>query len=315
MRTGSLAPYHRAGAPCGRSAPTSSRTSRCCWASSRSRPAWSGPSAPCGRRCRSGRPGHEPSGSGRTSRATSSSAGSWACARSAGSPPPPWPPPPSRSGCTYRQRPNSSASSSSSWSHSPSRHSAGPRRRGGYRAGRRSRAETPGTMSPSSFDPCGNPARCRSETRKLDRDEVRYMGSSDRDALSVARTLLAALGAQDIDTVVACFADDAVQEMPFAPPGFPAHREGIEAISQMYGGLPQMATSIGFTILQEYPMADPDWGLLEYRGKVDLVAGNSYENHYFGLVHGVDGKIKLFREILNPLGLLDAFSTEARAAA
>jgi ketosteroid isomerase-like protein len=147
------------------------------------------------------------------------------------------------------------------------------------------------------------------------RNRAHGTGSSGRDALSVARTVLEGLSALDADLVVSCFADDAEQEMPFAPAGFPDRREGIEAISQMYHALPAMARSIKFDVHNEWRMADPEWVLLEYDGKIEQADGSHYDNHYFGLFRVVDGKIKLFREIFDSVVLVQAFSEEAREKA
>jgi ketosteroid isomerase-like protein len=52
-----------------------------------------------------------------------------------------------------------------------------------------------------------------------------------------AGRFLDGLAALDVDAALAVFADDAVQEMPFAPEGFPRRLEGIAALRRQYGGL------------------------------------------------------------------------------
>jgi len=132
------------------------------------------------------------------------------------------------------------------------------------------------------------------------------------DSGSVAARFLESLSRYDINAVVSCFAEDAVQEMPFAPPGFPSRLEGRDALHRLYGGLPEANQSMDFPIRNVHPLADREWVLVEFDGKIKQYSGATYDNHYFGLFHVVNGRIKLYREIFNPLVLTGSMSEEDR---
>ncbi|MBM0206508.1 nuclear transport factor 2 family protein [Micromonospora sp. STR1s_5] len=131
--------------------------------------------------------------------------------------------------------------------------------------------------------------------------------SAGNPAVDLARRFLDGLQAMDIDAALACFARDAVQEMPFAPPGFPSRLDGIDALRRQYGGLPDAYASMRFDITAILPMEDPQWALLEYHGTIAQRDGSRYDNDYAGLFHVADGAIVLFREYFNPLVLQAAF--------
>jgi hypothetical protein len=126
------------------------------------------------------------------------------------------------------------------------------------------------------------------------------------DAATVARDFLAALGAMDMAAAIALFADDVVQEITFPPPGLPSRREGVDQVAPVFQGLPAMADSMRFDVVGTFPLADPEWVLLEYRGHVELKTGGIYANHYFGLFRVVGGRIRVFREVSNPLVAIEA---------
>ncbi len=134
-------------------------------------------------------------------------------------------------------------------------------------------------------------------------------------AATVAQRFLERLGAMDVDGALDCFAEDAVQELPFAPEGFPRRLDGIDALRRQYGGLPNAYRSMAFPVDAVRAMADPEWLLLEYRGAIELVVGGRYDNRYAGLFHVVDGRIRLFREYFDPIVLARAFAgTDALAS-
>jgi len=126
------------------------------------------------------------------------------------------------------------------------------------------------------------------------------------DAATVARGFLAALSAMDIRGAVELFGDDVIQEITFPPPGLPSRRVGAEQVAPVFQALPKMAASMRFDVVETFPMADPEWVLLEYRGHVELATGGVYANHYFGLFRVVGGLIRVFREVSNPLVAIEA---------
>ncbi|HEX5400907.1 MAG TPA: nuclear transport factor 2 family protein [Pseudonocardiaceae bacterium] len=140
--------------------------------------------------------------------------------------------------------------------------------------------------------------------------------NGSRSPEAVARKFLTALGNQDTDQAASCFAPDIVQEMPFAPPGFPDRREGYDAVRQMYAALPQLTRSIEFVVLNAYPITDGEHVLVEFQGKIVQNSGSVYDNHYFGLFRVIDGLISNYREIFNPVILLNSLTAaDVEAAA
>lgn len=129
-------------------------------------------------------------------------------------------------------------------------------------------------------------------------------------AEEVVERFFATLEALDFDGFVELWAEDGVQEMPFAPKNFPSRLEGKEDVRRQYGGMPQAYARMVFPDLAIRPMADPEWATAEYRGEIDLAEGGSYNNRYVGIFRVVDGKIALFKEYFNPQVLVDSFGGE-----
>lgn len=126
-----------------------------------------------------------------------------------------------------------------------------------------------------------------------------------RTAGQAARAFLGGLEAMDITAALAVFADDAVQEMPFAPAGFPRRLDGIEALRRQYGGLPSAYRSMRFDITQV--VDEGDLAVLEYRGEIELADGGRYDNRYVGVWATREGRIVRFTEYFDPIVLRDAF--------
>jgi len=144
------------------------------------------------------------------------------------------------------------------------------------------------------------------------------MTVTDQDAARTAtidavRRFFAALEAIDIDAFVELWTDDGVQEMPFAPEGFPRRLDGKEAVRRQYGGMPQAYARMAFPDLTIRPMLDPEWAVAEYRGEIDLAGGGSYNNRYCGIFHVRHGRIAHFTEYFDPVVLSRAFGGDALA--
>lgn len=138
--------------------------------------------------------------------------------------------------------------------------------------------------------------------------------AGDRErAIETVRRFFDALDAIDIDAFLELWADDGVQEMPFAPAGFPRRLEGRAAIRRQYGNMPQAYARMKFPDLALQPMLDPEWVLAEYRGEIELAAGGSYNNRYCGVFNVRDGKIVRFTEYFGPIILSRAFGGDALA--
>ncbi|MBD2842144.1 nuclear transport factor 2 family protein [Erythrobacter rubeus] len=114
---------------------------------------------------------------------------------------------------------------------------------------------------------------------------------------------LTGLEQNDMAKVNRVWAEDAVQDMPFATEGTPSRVVGREALIELYSGWPANAANPNFTDhLVIHPLKDPQMVFAEYRGRVDIIpTGREYKQTYGGLFHvNADGKITLFREYYDP---------------
>lgn len=124
----------------------------------------------------------------------------------------------------------------------------------------------------------------------------------------IVREFFARLEAMDVDGFVGLWADDGVQEMPFAPEGFPKKLEGKEAIRRQYGGLPDAYTRMAFPDPAIYPMLEPNLVVAEYRGEIELKTGGAYNNRYVGIFRlAADGKVSRYAEYFDPIVLTRSF--------
>lgn len=123
---------------------------------------------------------------------------------------------------------------------------------------------------------------------------------------------LTALEDKDMDKLAALWAEDAVQDMPFSPDGFPKRVAGKDNLIQHYAAWPEISGEANFTDnLVFYPMQDPTMFFAEWRGDVEIIpTGRQYKQRYGGLFHVVDGKIELFREYYDPIVFRSAFGME-----
>lgn len=125
--------------------------------------------------------------------------------------------------------------------------------------------------------------------------------------VAVVEEFFARLEAIDVDGFVELWAEDGVQEMPFAPEGFPSRLNGREDVRRQYGRMPEAYTRMVFPDRTISPMLDPEWVVAEYRGEIERVDGGSYNNGYMGVFRIVNGKITLFKEYFDPNILVESF--------
>jgi len=135
-------------------------------------------------------------------------------------------------------------------------------------------------------------------------------GAAERStSVAVVERFFAALEAMDVDAFLEVWADDAVQEMPFAPDGFPSRLDGKEDVRRQYGGLPEAYEGMRFP-RQLHPTTDPAVVIAEYEGSIALRAGGRYDNRYIGVFEVRDGRLRRFVEYFNPEVLAAAFGGE-----
>ncbi|HYC01905.1 MAG TPA: nuclear transport factor 2 family protein [Azospirillaceae bacterium] len=130
-----------------------------------------------------------------------------------------------------------------------------------------------------------------------------------QQARAVVMDFLTGLEDKDMARVNGVWAEDAVQEMPYAPAGFPRRVEGREALVKQYAGWPQNAGKASFTQgIRFYPTQDPQIVAVEFHGVSEIIpTGRTYDQRYFGLFHVEGGKITLFREYFDPNVFTHAF--------
>ncbi|GAB4460607.1 MAG: hypothetical protein OHK0029_24890 [Armatimonadaceae bacterium] len=139
---------------------------------------------------------------------------------------------------------------------------------------------------------------------------------AEQDARAIAgtREFFAALEAGDIPRFLKVWAEDGVQEMPFAPGNFPRRLEGKEAIERQYGPLPKAYTGMRFPIRRMMMAQEPGVVIAEYDGSIGLKSGGRYDNRYVGIfTFNSEGNLQHFTEYFDPYTLIQGFPGAAEA--
>lgn len=125
----------------------------------------------------------------------------------------------------------------------------------------------------------------------------------------VVRDFLNSLEEKDMQKFANVWAEDAVQDMPYSPEGFPKRIEGKANLIKHYGAWPEISGKANFTKdLIIHAMQDPELVYVEYKGIVDVLPTKRvYKQTYGGLFHVENGKIRLFREYYDPAAFAYAF--------
>jgi len=128
----------------------------------------------------------------------------------------------------------------------------------------------------------------------------------------VVRDFLTSLEEKDMQKFASVWAEDAIQDMPYSPEGFPKRLEGKANLIKHYSAWPEISGGAKFTKdLVMHSMQDPELVYVEYKGVVDVLpTKRTYKQTYGGLFHVENGKIKLFREYYDPAAFAYAFDLE-----
>lgn len=137
-------------------------------------------------------------------------------------------------------------------------------------------------------------------------DEVVPRNENEKTVLGFYTRLMA----KDMAGFADLWADDAVQEIPFAPelPGFEPVWRGKERILSYYNkAIPGRKDHV-FWIHHIHQTLDPDCIIVEASAH-SIVAenGRAYDQRYVFIFKLRDGKILLNREHVNPLAFMKAF--------
>lgn len=121
------------------------------------------------------------------------------------------------------------------------------------------------------------------------------------------RTFLRLLEAKDIAAWGELWAPEGRQDMPYAPPGFPATLEGKQRLLQHFSGLPAAMEYMRFPNLKLHALQDPNVVIAEFDGDIRVAGtGRKYDNHYINVfTFRADGKLVHVKEFFNPLVLID----------
>lgn len=132
-----------------------------------------------------------------------------------------------------------------------------------------------------------------------------------RNAESV-RTFLRRLEQMDIAGWAQLWAYEGRQDMPYAPPGFPAALVGKERLVHHFSGLPQAMEYMRFPDLQLHLTQDPNVVIAQFRGDIKVAnSSKKYDNVYINLFRfRPDGKLVQVVEYFNPLVLIEGGAFE-----
>lgn len=134
-------------------------------------------------------------------------------------------------------------------------------------------------------------------------------------AIAGVREFFAALEEMDIPRFLNVWADDGVQEMPYAPGAFPRRLAGKAALERQYGPLPAAFVGMKFTVHRLEATAHPGTVLAEFQGSIALKNGGRYDNTYVGVFEfNAAGKLARYVEYFDPYTLVNGFPGAAETA-
>ncbi|MBB5121853.1 phenazine biosynthesis protein PhzA/PhzB [Streptomyces eurocidicus] len=109
---------------------------------------------------------------------------------------------------------------------------------------------------------------------------------------------------KDIPAWTGLWADDAVMEFPFAPPGWPRRLEGREAVAAYMRDYPDHIDLHDFPDLRIHETTDPATLVAEMRGTGRVTAtGRPFEMTYIAVVTAHNGRFTSYRDYWNPLAV------------
>jgi len=148
---------------------------------------------------------------------------------------------------------------------------------------------------------------------KIRPDKVHYRNVPDGDSrdgsavLQLHRDQLRHLLEKNMDAWVDTFAEDAVFELPFAPPNYPQRLEGKAAIYDYVKDYAKHIDLQRFNEVVVHPTRDPAVLLVEAEVEGRVVAtGQPYQVRYVWVITEAAGKIVRQRDYWNPLAVVDA---------
>lgn len=120
-------------------------------------------------------------------------------------------------------------------------------------------------------------------------------------------TYFDALERLDLEAYSAAWAEEGVQEMPFAPPGMPRFFRGRESLRTQYAKMFERFQSVDYSDLRIHETTNPEIAIAEYKGSIQLKDGNRYDNEYVTIFQFRNGEIVHRSEYYNPLIWMESF--------
>ena len=132
----------------------------------------------------------------------------------------------------------------------------------------------------------------------------------------VVRQFISIAGGTDRDRIASLWSDEnAVLEIPYAPPPWPVRIEGKQKVMDYMNGTLTVITGWSMGIDTLYDVGNGTV-IVEMHGAGTVVAtGKHYAQNYIAVLKVNDGKIELWREYANPLPVFEAFGDSATISA
>lgn len=130
------------------------------------------------------------------------------------------------------------------------------------------------------------------------------MGVDDPDRL--VRRAIDAMGALDVEAVIALLADDFVLELPFRADGGSPRMES-DAARAFMRAMPTLLAEMPFHDVVVHGALPTGEIVAEYRSDGVTHAGRPYRNRYVAFFTVRDGRIARWREFFDPTAVTSAF--------
>ncbi|MEO0593216.1 MAG: alpha/beta fold hydrolase [Myxococcota bacterium] len=142
----------------------------------------------------------------------------------------------------------------------------------------------------SLYDSAGDATLMQSAQTRVRQSQINPFQEASR-ARQPVEQFFASLEAGNLEALLSVLAPSVVQEMPFAPAGFPKELNGLDEIRAQYGSVIDYAQRYPREFL---PTRDPNRILVKFRGEITTSDGTPYNNAYVSLF-SVDREGKIIR--------------------
>ena len=157
---------------------------------------------------------------------------------------------------------------------------------------------------------CSNPAQQQLDKLKEKMASNEQIAKKSKEQV---RAFFSALESENVDNIVALFADDARHINPYASGLFPEGANGKDEIRNYWPPVFPNFDGMEFPIEEIYAMEDPSIVYVKYQGRIKLKGdAGYYENNYYSTFKfDESGLITEYVEIFNPIvaargfGLID----------